>query len=346
MPIPFASAYGPINLLNDAIQAQAARQQQGYLQASQMNDASVADSLNRVVQQRALQQQAEAQRAHYGLQQQQLANDLAYRKQALGQGDLARAEQARQFDRVAKMNEMLAKAQVERPQLPASAFTEMGRRQEFNTSATGTASGVNAALEGARRTRDLALAEIDRIQISDSIGDQVNDVFTSDNNWSKRKRKLEDDYRAEVGEILKAAQGTVIIRNRKHPQTGDPIPDDYEAVPLALPQLNFSGTPGSSVEAKPDSSTPDVQPKPETVAPTERPGVRNWNGQPMFQPGSVNPFSNFGLPGTAAAGVMPPTTASPFAPSFGQSRGPTMIRPPATNRIFTLTPDGKFVPVQ
>jgi len=165
MAIPFASAYTPINLLNDAIQNQAARQQQGYLQASALNDASVADSLNRIVQQKALAEQAANQRAHYGLQQQQLANDLAYRNAALREAEARSIEQARQFDKQFGLNERIANAQINNPfygQKDALAFG-MQAKQEVdaaNAAAASIASQATGALKSARATRDAELAQL------------------------------------------------------------------------------------------------------------------------------------------------------------------------------------------
>lgn len=322
MPIPFASAYAPINTLNDAIQAQAARQQQGYLQASTLNDASVADSLNRVVQQKAMQQQAEAQRAHYGFQQQQLANDMAYRNQALAASANQERERARQFDRMATMNEMLAKAQVDRPQLPSSAITEMGRRDEFNAEAGGLTSGVNMALKTAKAKRDAALKEIDEVRKSMSPGDLWTDLWTSNGAWAKQGRMIEGAYKDEIGKIVQSALGRVTVR-----QAG---PDEFEAVPVTLPQLNFPGmTPRVAPQSTPAPQLPVVLPD---AAPFPAAyGRPVQTAQPVASSPSpvFNPYAAF----------------SAMRQQQSRTNAPPVSAAPA-NRMFRYDPQAGLIPLQ
>jgi len=409
MAIPFASAYQPINLLNDAIQNQAARQQAGYLQASALNDASVADSLNRIVQQKALEQQSRDRQAHYGLQQQQLANDLAYRQRALGQSDLARAEQARQFDatlklnaeqqallkqefdarqkqaadqfkaelehkgrivglseaelkakvsqfeesqkrqadqftmtmkaeadrlaaqgrqfdRTATLNETIARANIDNPKMDPSMIPAIVGRDESNALAGGTASAVNIALNGAKQSRDDALAEIRRVRGSWSPGDIFRDLYTSNGDWARKVLEIEAEYRKQVGSITQAAQGHVTIRNKIHPQTQQSIPDEYEALPISLPQIPFLRTPRGVGQTPAAAMPTGLPPSPFTG--------NNWNMNLGGSQPQANPFANFGAVQTNAPAMAVPTNA------------PTFI-PPATNNLLRLDLNtDRFIPVQ
>lgn len=335
MAVPFASAYAPINTLNAAIQAQDQFGQNVGLQRRQMDDQMVMATMNRILQQKALQQQSADRQQHYGLQQQQLQNDLAYRHQALTAAAAEQTERKRQFDRVATMNEMLARSQVDRPQLPSSAITEMGRRDEFNAEAGGITSGINMSLQAAKAKRDAALKEIEETRKSLNPGDLWTDLWTSNSGWAKQARTIEGAYKDEIGAIAQAAQGRAIIRQKG--------PDEFEAIPVTLPQLNFPGMKSTPRTETPEPELPDAAPfpaawgRPVAVAPTATP--------------RVNPFAQYGGPAVPPwVGYMNRQTQPANAPvPAAQATKGVHYRENAdgttTVLVPIITPAGKVIPI-
>jgi hypothetical protein len=325
MAIPFSSGYEPINLLNSAIQNQAARQQQGYLQASALNDASVADSLNRIVQQKALEQQSRDRQAHYGLQQQQLANDLAYRNAVLREAELRSIEQAKQFDAQFGLNKKIAEAQIKQTENPfygqrdALAFGMQGAQDinKFNVEATPVAGNANLAIQNLKGKRDAAIADIAAIRGEKNplTVDFWHDVITSDEAWAKKIRAIDAAYRDEIGKIGQATQGKAIIRNKIDARTGQALPDDFEAIPVTLPPMVFPNMAQPQPQATPQALSPLLTQPPVNVAP--------------------QPFVGWGLQGTNTTG------------GSNQNAVPkVVVSPGAPNRVFRFDPQRGLVPLQ
>lgn len=258
MAVPFASAYAPINTLNAAIQAQDQFGQNVGLQRRQMDDQMVMATMNRILQQKALQQQSADRQQHYGLQQQQLQNDLAYRHQALTAAAAEQTERKRQFDRVATMNEAIAKSQIERPRLDPSALPAALQINERNADARGIADNIKIALADAKKTRDEGIEEIKRVRGNywPLTSDFWNDVFTSNSAWAKQAMKYVADHRATVAAITQGAQGKVSIKP-KVDKDGVPIPDEYDVEAIELQPIDLPGMrqPGQQVNP---SALPDL----------------------------------------------------------------------------------------
>lgn len=322
MATPFASGYAPINLLNDAIQRQAAMGQAGYLDAQKINEAAISDSLNRAVQQRALQQQAAAQQQHYGLQQQQLANDLAYRNAAQG-------EAKRQFDLQYGLNKAITEAQLKNP--------FFGAGKDFATY------GLQAGQDAAKYNQDAlsGAAEANR---------QL-DLLKSQHEAAKAKIKSEFHPFAQ-GDLLAAADAaytTALIGIGKTVQHGDkirfdPIKGKYEALHLDVPQFGPRTQPEQPTTPEPSPRVGEVVGPPNPFAnfpasnggateirPDVVPSVVGQNSLTLPGRGGFNPFSLFGRNQAAAPPVITPT----------------LIAPGTTNRALRFDLNtGKFVPLQ
>jgi Small-conductance mechanosensitive channel len=322
MAIPFASAYQPINLLNDAIQAQQARQNQGYLQASALNDASVADSLNRIVQQKALDQQSRDRQAHYGLQQQQLANDLAYRNAALKEAEARSIEQARQFDKQFGLNKQLTEAQIKQLENPF-----YGQKDAFGYSVD--AEAKNQEADGAASELNRKKKQLDAFHASETarIGKQ----------WFQAKdlKALDDSYQAALLALKVGVPGAE--RTRFNPGSGE-----FESLHISVPM-------GRTRSSEPsDEEAPNVGPV--RIGKSEGPGEGTGEGTMSM------PFSGFQSRNGAATEIRPDAavvstpaplisnfvrpnplaiTAQPFV-GFGQGNVRTNT-PPAVVAAPTLT---------
>ncbi len=333
MAIPFASGYAPINLLNNAIQAQDARRDQGYLDSQRINEASISDALNRVVQQKALQQQAAAQQQHYGLQQQQLANDLAYRNQALGLTAQQQNEAKRQFDAKLELDRAIANANIKQMERPGYglgkdvipfALQANQDASKANAEAGSIANNANIAVKALKADRDAKLGEIAITRgrpwydIRHPI-DLLKDAYTTDDDWAKQVRQIDSKYRADVLALSQAPgiQGKLTIRNKVavNPQTGQQIeiPDEFEVVPVTLPGVTIPG----------------MQPAPQPLPPL------------LTQPPAATPVNPIASP---FSGLVPPSTGS------NQNAAPKIVVPPvtpsATNRVLRWVPGQGLVPVQ
>lgn len=338
MAIPFASAYQPINLLNDAIQNQAARQQQGYLQASALNDASVADSLNRIVQQKALEQQSRDRQAHYGLQQQQLANDLAYRNAALREAEARSIEQARQFDKQFGLNERIANAQINNPfygQKDAAAF------------------GMQAGLDADKYNQEAENGRSEAQAAKDLLDAQhkaaVEKITSELHPWALIGGKGRADLIKEADDAYTAALLTLPtkIKNgdkiRINPATGK-----YEALRITPPQ--FGRQP---VEAPGGPEAPSAGPV--NIGVPE--GAGTGTGEGVIS----QPFARFGgapeIRPDAAVAATPVATVNPFTAFlqrqlYGNSSPirtnapPAVVTSGAANRVFRFDPQRGLVPLQ
>jgi hypothetical protein len=298
MAIPFASGYAPINLLNNAIQAQDARRDQGYLDASKINEASISDALNRVVQQRALQQQAALQQQHYGLQQQQLANDLAARNQQFGLLTQQQAEAKRQFDQKLAQDKLLVEAQAkalgrESPYaLQSDADAEMYNRDAMNGESE--ANQIKAALD---RSHQIASDKIKR-----------------DHYWTEKGRQ--DDLNA-----LDSAFAVNVAKINGQVKHGDkirfnPITGKFEAIQMRTRAGGGAATPGAP------TGIGDRQPN------FGEPGF-DTSGSDLASTGTTAAVN------LAPASVVA-KQASPFGPGFGQTAPRTLSDTLAPWRKFGL----------
>lgn len=325
MATPFASGYAPINLLNAAIQAQDARGQQGYLDAQRINEAANSDAMNRVIQQRALQQQAAAQQQHYGLQQQQLANDLAYRNQAQG-------EAKRQFDLQYGLNKAISDANIAQMNKPGygmgkdfglGVFQGAQDVSAHNAAASALASQATSALTAARQAYQADLAAI-----------------RAPGNWEKLKRAVGYKDQVDAENAAKSKFDTVVAsimaglgpdRTKVALRGAPELNGEFQPVLLTPPSM-----PGMPA---PQQAQSQIQ-TPEAAAPNQSaPGgafVPDFGGSAPAQSG--NPF----LSSPFMQQIM---TGKPVATGPVQATPVTI--PTGTNRALRLDLNtGRFVPIQ
>jgi hypothetical protein len=360
MAVPFASAYAPINTLNDAIMAQAQQAQAARLAQQQMDNQGVNETMNRIVQQRALQQQAQAQQAHYGLQQQQLANDLAYRNAVLGQNTTQQAEMARQFNAKFALDKAIADANIAQMNKPGYGMGKdfgLGALQagqdinKYNAESDPVAGAANLAIQAAKDKRDATLKDIGEGQSTWNPfrADFWRDVYYSNADWAQKAKDAQALYLKEVSQAAQATGGKATIRNKVHPQTGALIADEFEAVPVKLPQIQMPGLPAPQAEKTAPPIEPQLNPSADTVATSpDRSGGNPFSGYvaPLAQPGA----GNF-VPQVGGAPTYNPFMTSPFMQQImtgqGQITVPTPAAPMVPNRALRFNPaTGLLVPLQ
>lgn len=325
MTTPFASGYAPINLLNDAIQRQAAMGQAGYLDAQKINEAAISDSLNRAVQQRALQQQAAAQQQHYGLQQQQLANDLAYRNQAQG-------EAKRQFDLQYELNKAISDANIAQMNKPGygmgkdfglGVFQGAQDVAAHNAAATAVASQASGALAAARQAYKADVSQINDPNWYEAIGRKLPLFKTKEDLLNAAKAKFDANYSKILSDLGP--------HRDKVSFTGAPeVNGEFQPVLLTPPSM-----PGMPA---PQQTQPQVQ-TPEAAAPNQSaPGgafVPDFGGSAPAQSG--NPFLSSPFMQQIMTGK--PTATGPV------QAAPVTI-PTGGNRILRWVPGQGLIPVQ
>jgi len=341
MAVPFASSYAPINLLNDAIMSQAQQAQAAELARRQMDNQGVSEAMNRIVQQRAIQQQSENQRAHYGLQQQQLANDLAYRNAALKEAEARSIEQARQFDAQFGLNKKIAEAQLNNPfygQKDALAFGLQAGQDvaAHNAAATAIASQATGALAAARAAYK---AETDQIK---------------DPAWYQSVWRHLPAPTATQQDLLNASKARFDATVSKIMTDLGPHRD----------KVSFEGTPDVNGVFKPVLLNPPTMPGMQPKATVETPKVES--GGTEIQPDSEtpdragsNPFSSYVPPlaGPSGGTFVPAASPNPFLNSAfmqqimtgkAQGAGPAInFAPAAPNRALRFNPaTGLLVPLQ
>jgi hypothetical protein len=290
--------------------------------------------LNRVVQQKALQQQAAAQQQHYGLQQQQLANDLAYRNAALAQNTAQRQEAARQFDAQFGLNKQLTEAQIRNPYF--------GAGKDFGPMSIQSAQDAAKYNQDAENGRSEAQSAKDLIDAQHTAA--VAKITSEIHPWALVGGKGRADLIKEADDAYTAALLALPtkIKNgdkvRLNPATGK-----YEALHMGAP---FSGQPAAQPEAVGVAEAPTA---PSTLQGSpEGPGQGSGENRPLgpaVEPAfnsfgipriSVNPFSSFGRPSAPVAPVVQAPVAAP--PNFV---------PAATNRFLRYNPNtGLLMPLQ
>ena len=333
MPIPFASGYAPINVLNNAIQAQATGQDRGYLDAARINQQEIADSLNRIVQQKALQQQAEAQRQHYGLQQQQLANDLAYRNQALGLTQQQQAEAKRQFDAKLELDRAIANANIRAMDRPGAgmgkdfglgALQSMQDVASHNAAATAVASQASGALAAARAAYKAEVAQINDPNLGEAFWRHVPGTQTKQDLLNSAKAKFDLTYNKLLADLGPHRDKVSLVGSPEENGT-------FQPVLLQAPQMPGFNT---AITAQSQSPGDGSEPSSSGAANVGAVDVNSPENQPManFQPAPIAAprFNAFGVP----------TSINPFTWFGGGARTnapPVLARPPATT-VTSIAP--------
>lgn len=351
---PIASAYAPINVLNQALAAQDAQQQQGELQRTHMINQFAAEAMNNAVKQQQVKAEQQRYQSQDSLARQQMAANEAYRQQTFGLTAAQQEEAKRQFGLQYELNKKIVDAQIQNPKLDPNAIAGSVDVNKANADAVGTASQVNAALQIAKQKFDGIVATLKTNR----------HWYTTDAGFNEDVLKAHQAYLDEIHVIATGAQGKITLNRKQVPGPNGTMvesPDEFEAKPVQVPSLMLPGQrykqglpPGS--DSNSDGSIPGVN----GPYPPQAPGSGNVPNiapptlatPPAAQsvtpgPGFNNPFGALmewmrrksSQPGASSPQIVtPPPTTAPNT-NFNPFGGPT-----GTNRNLRVLPDGTVVP--